>query len=149
MKRKIFAAIFLSGLYATAFAANESPEEVVKHYLESYNKGDINGVMETFSQDPTVFTASSEQVLAGRQQVENYFKKSFEATKTRNASLPPQPDYQDYGNVAIRSAVSMLDMTTSDGKAMSFPIRSTVVLKNENGGWHIVHMHVSQMPKSK
>lgn len=151
MKRKIIATVLLTVVSMSAFAANSSPEDVVKKYLDSYNKGDLNGVMQTFSDDSTVITASSEQVLTGKQAVETYFKKSFEATKNRNASMPPHPDYQDYGDVAVRSAVSTLDFTTQDGKTMSFPIRSTVILKNGNGGWHIVHMHVSQsnMPKPK
>lgn len=151
MKRNIAAAVFLSAFYLSAFAQTGPAAEVIERYDQAINNRDLKAIMSTLDANATLFPSSGGPMLKGEKTLESFFSKFFDNTAKIDAPMPSHPEFQHYGDIVIRSGESNLAFEMKDGKQFSFPIRTTFVVKNDGGNWHIVHVHISKetLPAAK
>ena len=70
---------------------------------ERWNKGDVDGALDVYSDDVTYFDPMTETRLEGRKTVEAYFRQFFEGKLNilRNDFLHPQVIASEAGDMAV------------------------------------------------
>lgn len=113
---------------------------------ERWNKGDVDGALEMYSEDVTYFDPLTEMRLEGRNAVEAYFRQFFEGKLNivRNDFPNPQVIVSDGGDLAVlhynlRNYVS----DEQGGEKPGAPWNSTQVYRLINGNWRVVHVNWS------
>lgn len=119
----------------------------LENYInERWNKGDVDGALEIYSDDVTYFDPMTDGLLAGRQQVEAYFRKFFEGKLNivRNDFLNTKVIVNDAGDMGI--VTYNLINYVPDGKGgekCGTPWNSTQVYRLIDGKWRTVHVNWS------
>lgn len=113
---------------------------------ERWNKGDVDGALEIYSEDVTYFDPLTEMRLEGRKAVEAYFRQFFEGKLNilRNDFPNPQVIVSDSGDLAVlhynlRNYVP----DGQDHEKPGTPWNSTQVYRLVNGKWRVVHVNWS------
>ena len=113
---------------------------------ERWNKGDVDGALEMYSEEVTYFDPLTEMRLEGRKAVEAYFRQYFEGKLNilRNEFPNPQVIISDGGDLVVLNY--NLRNVIGDGKGgekPGTPWNSTQVYRFINGQWRVVHVNWS------
>ncbi|WP_334119374.1 YybH family protein [Limnobacter sp.] len=110
---------------------------------ERWNKGDVDGVLDLYSEDVTYFDPITETRLEGHQAVEVYFRQFFEGKLNilRNEIPNPQVIVSDCGDFAVLN-YNLVNIVP-DGRGGEKPgtaWNSTQVYRLIDGQWRVVHV---------
>jgi len=113
---------------------------------ERWNKGDVDGALEAYTDDVTYFDPLTERLLEGRAAVEAYFRKFFEGKLNiiRNDLTNPRVIVSDSGDLAVIS-YNLLNFV-ADGQGGEKPAtawNSTQVYRLIDGKWRVAHVNWS------
>jgi uncharacterized protein (TIGR02246 family) len=113
---------------------------------ERWNRGDVDGALEVYSEDVTYFDPLTERRLEGRKAVEAYFRQFFEGKLDilRNELPNPQVIVSDGGDMAVAS-YNLLNLIPDGkgGEKPGTPWNSTQVYRLIDGKWRVVHVNWS------
>lgn len=113
---------------------------------ERWNKGDVDGALEMYSEDVTYFDPLTETRLDGRKAVEAYFRKFFEGKLNilRNEFPNPQVIVSDGGDLAVLH-YNLINVVPDGqgGEKQGTPWNSTQVYRLIDGQWRVVHVNWS------
>ena len=113
---------------------------------ERWNKGDVDGALEMYSQDVTYFDPLTETRLEGFKAVEAYFRKFFEGKLNilRNEFPNPQVIVSDGGDLAVvhYNLVNIVP-DGQGGEKRGTLWNSTQVYRLIDGQWRVVHVNWS------
>lgn len=113
---------------------------------ERWNKGDVDGALETYSEDVTYFDPLTERRLEGRKAVETYFRQFFEGRLSilRNEYQNPQVIVSGSGDLAV-ATYNLVNFVAdgNGGEKPGTPWNSTQVYRQIDGRWRVVHVHWS------
>jgi uncharacterized protein (TIGR02246 family) len=113
---------------------------------ERWNKGDVDGALEMYSENVSYFDPLTQTRLDGRKAVEPYFQQFFEGKLNilRNDFPNPQVIVSEGGDLAVLSynLQNFLD-DQHGGEKPGTPWNSTQVYRLEDGQWRIAHVHWS------
>ncbi len=113
---------------------------------ERWNKGDVDGALEMYSENVSYFDPLTQTRLDGRKAVEPYFRQFFEGKLNilRNDFPNPQVIVSEGGDLAVLSynLQNFLD-DQHGGEKPGTPWNSTQVYRLEGGRWRIAHVHWS------
>ena len=117
-----------------------------KRINERWNKGDVDGALEMYSEDVTYFDPLTEMRLEGRTTVEAYFSKFFEGKLNilRNEIPNPQVIVSDGGDLAVLH-YNLINIVPDGqgGEKQGTPWNSTQVYRLIDGQWRVVHVNWS------
>lgn len=111
---------------------------------DRWNKGDVDGALQMYSEDVTYFDPLTETRLDGRKAVEPYFRQFFEGKLDilRNEFPNPQVIVSQGGDLAVLTY--NLRNILSDGhggEKSGTPWNSTQIYRLIDGQWRVVHAH--------
>lgn len=113
---------------------------------ERWNKGDVDGALEMYSEDVTYFDPMTEMRLEGRKAVEAYFRQFFEGKLNilRNEFPNPQVIVSDGGDLAVLH-YNLINIVPDGqgGEKQGTPWNSTQVYRLIEGQWRVVHVNWS------
>ncbi|MFZ6765601.1 YybH family protein [Undibacterium sp. Di26W] len=113
---------------------------------ERWNKGDVDGALEMYSEDVTYFDPMTEMRLEGRKAVDGYFRQFFEGKLNilRNEFPNPQVIVSDGGDLAVLH-YNLINLVPDGqgGEKQGTPWNSTQVYRLINGQWRVVHVNWS------
>lgn len=113
---------------------------------QRWNKGDVDGALEMYSEDVTYFDPLTEQRLEGRKAVETYFRQFFEGKLNilRNDFRNPQVIVSNDGDLAVLN-YNLINIVPDGqgGEQPGTPWNSTQVYRLIEGQWRVVHVHWS------
>lgn len=113
---------------------------------ERWNRGDVDGALEVYSEDVTYFDPITENRLEGRKAVEAHFRQFFEGKISilRNEYLNPQVIVSDSGDLAVLS-YNLLNVVAdgNGGEKPGTPWNATQVFRLIEGKWRAVHVNWS------
>ena len=113
---------------------------------ERWNKGDVDGALEMYSEDVTYFDPLTEMRLEGRKAVEAYFRKFFEGRLNilRNEFPNPQVIVSDGGDLAVLH-YNLVNIVPDGqgGEKQGTPWNSTQVYRFIDGQWRVAHVNWS------
>ena len=113
---------------------------------ERWNKGDVDGALEMYSEDVTYFDPLTEMRLDGRKAAEAYFRQFFEGRLNilRNEFPNPQVIVSDGGDFAVLT-YNLLNFVGDGqgGEKPGTPWNSTQVYRLIDGQWRVVHVNWS------
>lgn len=113
---------------------------------ERWNKGDVDGALQMYSEDVTYFDPLTERRLEGREAVETYFRQFFEGKLNilRNEFPNPQVIVSDGGDLAVLH-YNLVNIVPDGegGEKQGTPWNSTQVYRLTGGQWRVVHVNWS------
>lgn len=113
---------------------------------ERWNRGDVDGALEAYSEDVTYFDPLTERRLEGRTAVGVYFRQFFQGKLNilRNELPNPQVIVSDGGDMAVVS-YNLVNFVPdgNGGEKMGTPWNSTQVYRLIDGKWRVVHVNWS------
>lgn len=113
---------------------------------ERWNKGDVDGALEMYSEDVTYFDPITEMRIEGRKAVAEYFRQFFEGRLNilRNEFPNPQVIISDGGDLAVLhyNLVNIVQ-DGQGGEKQGTSWNSTQVYRLINGQWCVVHVNWS------
>lgn len=111
-----------------------------------WNKGDVDGALEMYSEDVSYFDPLTEIRLDGRKVVEAYFRQFFEGKLNilRNEFPNPQVIVSDGGDLAVVH-YNLINIVPDGqgGEKQGPPWNSTQVYRLIGGQWRVVHVNWS------
>lgn len=111
-----------------------------------WNKGDVDGALEMYSEDVTYFDPMTEMRLEGHKTVEAYFRQFFEGKLNilRNEFPNPQVIISDGGDLAVLH-YNLINIVPDGrgGEKQGTPWNSTQVYRRIDGQWRVVHVNWS------
>ena len=113
---------------------------------ERWNKGDVDGALDMYSEDVTYFDPMTPTRLDGRQTVDVYFRQYFEGRLNilRNEFPNPQVVVSDGGDMAV--VTYNLNNIVPDGQGgekQGTQWNSTQVYRLIGGQWRVAHVNWS------
>lgn len=113
---------------------------------DRWNKGDVDGALEVYSEDVTYFDPMTEARLEGRKAVEAYFRQFFEGKLNilRNEFSDQQVIVSAGGDLAVLT-YSMRNIVSDEqgGEKQGTPWNSTQVYRLIDGQWRVAHVNWS------
>ena len=113
---------------------------------ERWNKGDVDGALELYSEDVTYFDPMTEMRLEGRMAVARYFRKFFEGKLNilRNKFPNPQVIVSEGGDLAVLH-YNLINIVSDGqgGEKQGTPWNSTQVYRLIDGQWRVLHVNWS------
>jgi uncharacterized protein (TIGR02246 family) len=113
---------------------------------ERWNKGDVDGALEMYSEDVTYFDPLTEVRLDGRKAVGAYFRQFFEGKLNilRNEFPNPQVIVSDGGDLAVLH-YNLLNIVPDGqgGEKQGTAWNSTQVYRLTDAHWRVVHVNWS------
>ena len=113
---------------------------------ERWNKGDVEGALEMYSEDVTYFDPRTEVRLSGRKAVDIYFRQFFEGKLNilRNEFPNPQVIVSDGGDLAVLH-YNLLNLVPDGqgGEKQGTAWDSTQVHRLVDAQWRAVHVNWS------
>ena len=113
---------------------------------ERWNKGDVDGALEMYSEDVTYFDPLTEMRLEGRKAVDAYFRQFFEGKLNilRNEFPNPEVIVSDGGDLAVLH-YNLINIVPDGqgGEKQGTPWNSTQVYRLIDGQWRVVHVNWS------
>jgi uncharacterized protein (TIGR02246 family) len=113
---------------------------------ERWNKGDVDGALEMYSEDVSYFDPLTEMRLEGRKAVEAYFRQFFEGKLNilRNEFPNPHVIVSDGGDLAVLH-YNLLNLVADGqgGEKQGTAWNSTQVYRLIDGQWRVVHVNWS------
>lgn len=113
---------------------------------ERWNKGDVDGALDMYSEDVTYFDPLTETRLDGRKAVEAYFRQFFEGKLNilRNEFLNPQVIVSAGGDFAVLSYNLVNILADEQGAEQQGTLwNSTQVYRLIGDQWRVVHVNWS------
>ncbi|RRH90360.1 DUF4440 domain-containing protein [Variovorax beijingensis] len=113
---------------------------------ERWNKGDVDGALEVYSDDVTYFDPMTETRLEGRKTVEAYFRQFFEGKLNilRNDFLDPQVIASEAGDMALVSYNLVNHVSDGQGgEKLGSSWNATMGYRKIDGRWRAVHVNWS------
>ena len=113
---------------------------------ERWNKGDVDGALEAYTEDVTYFDPMTERRLEGRTAVEAYFRALFEGRLNilRNDLPNPQVIVSDGGDLAVATYNLLNFIPDGNGGEKPGAIwNSTQVYRLVDGKWRVAHVNWS------
>lgn len=111
-----------------------------------WNRGDVDGALEIYSDDVTYFDPLTERRLEGRKAVEAYFRQYFEGRLNilRNELPNPQVIVSGSGDLAVVSYNLVNFVADGNGsEKLGTPWNATQVYRLIDGNWRVVHVNWS------
>lgn len=119
---------------------------IEKGINERWNKGDVDGALEVYSDDVTYFDPLTEMRLEGRKAVEAYFRQFFEGKLNilRNEFPNPQVLVSEAGDMAVVS-YNLVNYVSDGqgGEKLGSPWNATMAYRKIDGRWRAVHVNWS------
>ena len=113
---------------------------------ERWNKGDVDGALQMYSEDVTYFDPLTEMRLDGRDAVERYFRQVFEGKLDilRNEFPNPQVIVSEAGDLAVLH-YNLINLVPDGqgGEKQGTLWNSTQVYRLIAGRWRVVHVNWS------
>ena len=113
---------------------------------ERWNRGDVDGAVDAYTDDVTYFDPITERRLDGKPAVEAYFRETFEGKLNilRNELPNPQVIVADGGDTAV-ATYNLLNFLpdASGGEKAGAAWNSTQVYQLIDGKWRVVHVNWS------
>lgn len=113
---------------------------------ERWNRGDVDGALEAYSEDVTYFDPLTERRLEGRKAVGVYFRQFFQGKLNilRNELPNPQVIVSDGGDMAVVN-YNLVNFVRDaiGGEKAGTPWNSTQVYRLIAGQWRVVHVNWS------
>lgn len=113
---------------------------------ERWNRGDVDGALDIYSDDVTYFDPMTPVRLDGHKAVSAYFKKYFEGKLNilRNNFPNPQVVVSDDGTMAVL-AYNLINIVPDElhGEKTGTEWNSTQVYRLIKGQWRVVHVNWS------
>ena len=113
---------------------------------DRWNRGDVDGALEAYSEDVTYFDPLTAVRLDGRKAVEGYFRKFFEGKLNilRNVFPNPQLIVSAGGDLAVLN-YNLVNIVPDGqgGEKQGTPWNSTQVYRFMDGQWRVVHANWS------
>ena len=125
--------------------SDSPPEDAIKRLLvaqaQAWNRGDLEGFMDGYWHSPDLTFFSGANVANGWQAALERYQRRYQGTGREMGHL----EFQDL-NINVLSPHAAFvrgkwELTMSDGKKPHGLF--TLILKNMQNGWHIVHDHTS------
>jgi uncharacterized protein (TIGR02246 family) len=113
---------------------------------DRWNKGDVDGALEVYSEDVTYFDPLTERRLDGRKAVAAYFRQFFEGKLNilRNKFPNPHVIVSDGGDFAVLT-YNLLNIVPdgNGGEKSGTAWNSTQVYRLIDGQWRVAHVNWS------
>lgn len=119
---------------------------IEKKINERWNRGDVDGALEVYSDDVTYFDPMTEMRLEGRKAVDAYFRQFFEGKLNilRNEFPNPQVIVSDAGDMAVISYNLVNHISDGQGgEKLDSPWNATMAYRKIDGRWRVVHVNWS------
>ena len=119
---------------------------IEKEINERWNRGDVDGALEVYSDDVTYFDPMTEKRLEGHKTVEAYFRQFFEGKLNilRNDFLNPQVIASEAGDMALVSYNLVNHVSDGQGsEKLGSPWNATMGYRKIDGRWRAVHVNWS------
>lgn len=130
----------IGSLVAEAILASE------RAINDRWNRGDVDGALEAYSEDVTYFDPLTERRLEGRKAVGLYFRQFFQGKLNilRNEFPNPQVIVSDGGDMAVVN-YNLINIVPdgAGGEKIGTPWNSTQVYRLIDGHWRVVHVNWS------
>jgi uncharacterized protein (TIGR02246 family) len=113
---------------------------------DRWNKGDVDGALEVYSEDVSYFDPLTEKRLEGRKNVEAYFRQFFEGKLNilRNEFPNTQVIVSDRGDLAVLTYNLLNFVPDGNGGEKPGAIwNATQVFRLIDGSWRAVHVNWS------
>ncbi|WP_156377246.1 MULTISPECIES: YybH family protein [unclassified Sphingopyxis] len=111
---------------------------------ERWNRGDVDGALEAYTDDVTYFDPLTERRLDGKPAVEAYFREMFEGKLNilRNDLPNPQVIISDGGDMAV-ATYNLFNFVPdgAGGEKGGMTWNSTQVYRVVDGNWKVAHVH--------
>lgn len=122
---------------------------VLKTFVESYAKRDLDALMGCFAPDGDVllYGTGADEKRLGTTEIEIQAKRDWEQTETASMVLQSM-SVSGAGPVAWVAADGALDLR-AEGQDMHVPVRITFVLEKRGSAWLVVHAHFSMPAASQ
>lgn len=121
--------------------AQDAIKDLLIRQAEAWNRGDLKGFMDGYWRSPDLTFFSGANVANGWQAALERYQRTYQSTGKEMGHL----EFQDLNiNVLSPDAAFVRgkwQLTMSDGKKPHGLF--TLILKNMQNGWHIVHDHTS------
>lgn len=151
MKAALLALLLCLACAVPSQAAAPGARQALDQFIDAFNNLDWPRFSAALDDEVTVFNPDIPEApglhrLDGRAQVEEGFRKVFEATRSQAAGppylhiVPRELRIQQYGDVALASFEFQ-----RDGASYG---RRTIVFRHRLDGWKIVHIHASNVGKA-
>ena len=132
----------------------DDPVAIVHAFVSALSNADLDGLLDTFTEDATVFMPAVDQArvarLAGKAAIREGFRPFFETLRESDKGppymvlTPHDLTVQNLGATAIVTFhLGPLPEEPID-RPLSFS-RRTFVVNRTDGGWRIVHLHASNV----
>ena len=111
---------------------------------ERWNRGDVDGALDAYTDDVTYFDPLTERRLDGKPAVEAYFREVFEGKLNilRNELPNPQVIVAAGGDMAV-ATYNLFNMVPDGdgGEKPGMNWNSTQVYRLVDGAWRVAHVH--------
>ena len=120
---------------STSVIRIERPEDAPRVFLDAFNAGDLDGLVNLFEPDAVIVVASG-QVVTGsaeiREELAN-FRSTWKWWEIRLVS------HHRVGDIALNTVEHKLQNSAPDGSANTLSVRATVVFRRQtDGSWRFV-----------
>jgi uncharacterized protein (TIGR02246 family) len=113
--------------------AAESPQELVRSFVESMNEGDVDGAISLWTEDAVIVTAEGEP-LAGRALI----RQALEAMSANGTSIEIEiENLYEAGDVALVAGVLTLSGGAGETQFRTQAKSTVVYRRGEDGTWRI------------
>ena len=144
MRKGLFILFGMALVLSTGVAQADDKEDVLAARaaaIAAWNAGDVDAIQKHYAPDFTRY-GDRGNLLSGAWGWAG-LKTWFESGGKVTVSQVRHTDVQVYGNTAIVTGYSRLNITRPDGTSRSNTGRNTGVWVKQNGQWKAVHQHAS------
>lgn len=110
---------------------------VIKAWNAAYEAGDAEKFFGFFDENADFFTLTSATRIDDLHNFKNIFETSLK-TKVKRKSVLLSPEVKVFGDTAISTQHARISVG-----GVTHSVRQTQVLRKADGGWKIIHLHVS------
>lgn len=122
-----------------------SPTEAVREFMEAFDRGDYEHLMESMADDVQGIDEISRSWMRGRDAVRGYFENISGLVADVSTTMSDVTE-RVFGDTAVVTGWIEQDYTMQ-GKPQHISSPLTAVLRKDAGRWRAVHMHAVPMPE--
>jgi ketosteroid isomerase-like protein len=124
--------------------AESEVRNTLTNFIKAFDELDWENFRSYFAEDATVFYPREFPYRAdGRQEIEKYFQKVFERIRAGRTGGPYMDIQPKELRLQIAGEIAIATFHLDDRPG--FLNRRTIVLRRQESGWKIIHLHASEV----
>jgi len=149
MKTKIILITLLvclpSGILAQSSKPKEAAASIFNQFLSSFTNADADGIVALFSEKALFWGTGSKMLVQDLDGIRTYF--SALDARSPGEEIATALEYTILELSDTEAIISGMWQIAVPGENTRLPLRVSVAILKETGGWKIVQFHNSQVPK--